>query len=505
MAAIDWTYLARIGGEGIEDFAATCLRQRYDDALQTQPASGDGGIDVFRDTQDGLIVWQIKKFTSPLTTSQKQQVKRSWKRFWDTHVAAGRKIKKYYLATPWTPTDGQREWFNEVTRKAAFPTQWDGAAFFDGLAAEFPATADRFFKVPELLENMVNAKAMLAASPVESADSAFMMAALAKREAALREIRDLASDNYFIDTGTRSSSAEGELPFPATSEAGIFHRFTYLSNNRFYVESVVPRNSQSAELEPISLDISFIIEPGTDDAQTIEDWRLWGIPFQDLKAETCQRGGPFGDSSPRRGSISFVQQRGPQRYPDLQFTIALVDGVQRTSLILPVTEVTHGINGGGVRVVAVSESGILQVELRMASNLAPNTTFMQILPAEGLNPAAVRDELRILAAINPKNIFTISVRGGPVVAKGTGFEGGNLVDVILPIAVDLADLQTHTTNTFVMPEIDETTVRQAEVLHHLAEIYRGTAHSTRWERLVFRVEDPERLRADSIFSGRAPW
>ncbi len=106
VSAIDWAYLGSNGGEGIEDFTAACLRQRYPDALQTRPAQGDGGIDVYRDTPQGLVVWQIKKFTTPLTNSQKQQVKKSWKRFWETHVAPGKKtIALYHLATPWTPTN----------------------------------------------------------------------------------------------------------------------------------------------------------------------------------------------------------------------------------------------------------------------------------------------------------------------------------------------------------------------------------------------------------------
>jgi hypothetical protein len=96
---IDWAYVGSIGGEGIEDFVATCLRQRFPDARQTRPASGDQGIDVVRETPDGIVVWQVKRFTAPLTPQQKQNVQRSWNRFWVTKVEPGVPIAAYYLAT----------------------------------------------------------------------------------------------------------------------------------------------------------------------------------------------------------------------------------------------------------------------------------------------------------------------------------------------------------------------------------------------------------------------
>lgn len=125
MSAIDWQCLGSVGGEGIESFAAACLRQRYSDAIQTKPAQGDGGIDVYPETPEGLVVWQIKKFTTPLTDGQKGQVKRSWKRFWDTHVAGGTKISQYFLATPWTPTDKCQKWFKRTSSLVRRST-WGG-------------------------------------------------------------------------------------------------------------------------------------------------------------------------------------------------------------------------------------------------------------------------------------------------------------------------------------------------------------------------------------------
>ena len=42
MPGIDWAYTGTLGGEALEDFAATCLCQRYPDARQTRTATKTG-------------------------------------------------------------------------------------------------------------------------------------------------------------------------------------------------------------------------------------------------------------------------------------------------------------------------------------------------------------------------------------------------------------------------------------------------------------------------------
>jgi hypothetical protein len=495
MPGIDWTYLGSIGGGGLEDFVATCLRQRHTDARQTRPASGDGGIDIVRETPDGLVVWQVKRFTTPLTSSQKQQVKRSWKRFWNTHVAAGTLIQAYFLATPWTPTDGMLDWFqNEICAEAMFPVRWEGEAFFNALAADFPATADRFFKGPDMLESMVNAKAILAASPAESADQTSMLQALAARDVAIREIRDMVSDNYHLDTGTRSGFSGEVMPFPSPDESGIFYRYTSLGDNRWYVESVVPRNAQSTEIEPISLDIRFIFEPGSDDERKIEEWRAWGIPFRDVEAETHQRGGPWQEAEPQRGVVSFQAASGPLDYPDLEIKASTSSGEDKRMIVLAVTEVSRGVVGLGLRVHAVSKSGILEIDIRVASDTAPDRIDIRVLPAEGLHPEAVRDELIILGSFAGEDSFKVAIANGPTLLTGSKLMPAPSASLILAVASDLALLQTHTREQFLMPTLDTVTDAQLDQMHRLAEIYEGNAFQTTWERLAITVKEPSGIQ-----------
>lgn len=504
MPGIDWAYLGSLGGEGLESFAATCLRQRYPDAVQTRPASGDEGIDVFRKTAEGLIVWQIKRFTAPVTSDQQRQIRRSWKRFWETNVQQGVRVASYALATPWTPTEGKRHWFlDEVCVDTPFDVDWEGEAFFNLLAADYPATADRFFKGHDMLENMVNAKAILASSPVETSDSRSMLDAIRAREAALRKIKDMVSDNYEIDTSIRRvrQGAE-EIPLPPPGEQGLHHRYTRIDATRWQVESVVPKNVQSTEIEPLSLKLRFLVEPGSPEAAAVEQWRLWGVPCTDIPAETQQVGGPFADEHPVAGLISFGCVPVPQDAPRLMLTATRGDGGALSPLSFVVREITRGVEGDGLRVVASSRSHVVEVEARFGSSSAENEFVLRLNPVEGQEPSLVAADLRALGAIELTDNFECVVEGGAVVGAGTGLTPPPIASVVAQIAVDLTRLQPHTTERFLMPDVSRTTERQVDNLRWLANVYNGGAIYETWERLVFTLADPSFLTDQSLLNGR---
>jgi hypothetical protein len=77
MPGYDWPLLADCGGESIESLIATFLRRLYPTARQTNPSQGDGGIDIILESDEGVTVWQIKKYTSPITSGQWANIKRS--------------------------------------------------------------------------------------------------------------------------------------------------------------------------------------------------------------------------------------------------------------------------------------------------------------------------------------------------------------------------------------------------------------------------------------------
>ncbi len=78
MARVEWT---RQSGEDVEAVVAMLLCTEYPNAWRIRPGRGDGGVDVFVPLSDDRAlrdVYQVKKFASNLTSSQKRKIRASF-------------------------------------------------------------------------------------------------------------------------------------------------------------------------------------------------------------------------------------------------------------------------------------------------------------------------------------------------------------------------------------------------------------------------------------------
>lgn len=479
MGHIDWTLLGSHKGESIEEFIAVLLRRKYPDALQVNPSKGDKGIDVYRNTPEGLVNWQVKKFTSPLTSGQWTQVVKSWNRFWAEKVEKGVKVASYTLVTPWTPTDERRADFAKLTAAATFPTQWDGDSFISGLTDEFPETLERFVKGPNVLDSMVMQKSVLASQPVDVADSLTMMESITVRQTKLNEITNLVSDHYFIDTGTRTMAHPEDWPFPEPDDAGVMTRYTYLGNNRFSYQTLVPRTAQSTNDDPIHLEVQFQVADGSPEAQAVRDWSQWGVPFTDIPAITHATGGPLGD---RRGDHSLLSFKpvpsAPTTRPNMRFRIVGADGVEKQSILLRTTEVTQGAATGWPRALAESTYGVLGVELRLGEKDATTSTF-SMDRIEGKSPAGVVEELAHFEAMDETDEVFIAIDGAGDILRAGRFTMPTAMTYMGRVAKALQRLQPSTSEILRMPSFD-VTMGQLKELERLADIYDGNARTDTW-------------------------
>lgn len=500
MPSIDWTLLASHGGESIESFIAVLLRRKYSDAIQTNPSQGDQGIDVYRQTDAGLVVWQIKKFTSPLTTGQWNQVKGSWGRFWDAKVAptdseghalSGEQIAAYYLVTPWVPTSQRHADFATLTAAATFPTQWDSDAFLVGLTDEFPDSLARFMQGPALFDHMVNERALLASSPVERTGDLTMLDAIESRQQAITELRDLVSENYYIDSGTLTVQ-DGQMPLPRPGDAGLAFRYTSLGNNRFSYQAVVPRNDQAGEIEPITMQIEFRVTPGTDEAQQLTDWREWGVPFHDLRANVTEMGGPFGNQRHEESLLSVSLPPSNVGRPNLRLHVLGEDGLSRGSILMTPVEVTRGIDTDWIRIVTQSPSGVFRLDMRQSTEPERSGANFDEGHFENGDPAQVASEIALMESAGLTDTLAVTLGDDPTnttyFAKIGGSEVSESLVNIGRVAKALASLQRSANTYFEMPD-ESTTLWQVGELEGYASIYEGNARRDTWTELPFEAID----------------
>jgi len=489
---LDWAVLGDRGGESLEDFIAKLLRREYPDAQQMTPAQGDGGIDIFRRTPDGLVVWQVKKYAAPLSSGQWTKIKKSWKTFWDTHVeptedgSTAESIVAYYLVTPWTPTEDRYRDFDNLTASATFLTQWDSDAFIQGLADIYPEITDHFVHGPGGYERFVQQAVTLAAAPVERTGDVRMADAINVRQDALDALRDSISDNYYVDRGTFTSNASSP-PMPRDGEVGVFFRWTYHDNNRWEYQSVVPAHAQATELEPLSTQVTFLDPPGTEMYEAVQLWREWGVPFTDARARTVQLGGPF-DGEVVEESLLSVMLTADSRRPDLVLRVIRNDGAVRFSIRLTDATATSGASTDWIRLHAATPARVLSFELRDdQSGSNPKVTF-EVGNVDGLNPSDVLVEIDLLTTIDPTDTFFVEMTTGAQILKGEGLTiPTSLASHYRPVAAGLVTLQSSTTMNLVMPDIMEMQLGQFARFQSLVSIYEGTALVAEWEEISMTI------------------
>lgn len=497
MPTYDWPLIQQRSGDSIESLVATLLRREYSDARQINPSQGDGGIDILRSTADGLEVWQVKGFTTAMTDSQFRQVKNSWERFVEEHVAPGeRRIARYHLVTPWTPTEERNTLFDELTADATFPCQWDSDAFIAGLADSYPQTMQRFTHGEGVLEQFISQKAMLASSPVERGESLKMLDAIETRQDALDALRDTIHDNYRIEHGTRTVANSQEIPLPLDDDPAVFHRMTYLGDSRWKYESVVPRTPDAAEIDPISMDVEFLTNPGTPEHDAVRAWEEWGTPFQDVRVRTTTTGGPFAHDEPVESIVSIIE-RSRDEIPSLYLRCTASNGHRRFRMPLVVASKTVGTQTGWVRLLLDAPHRVLNFELRFKQGEGAEAK-VQMGHVDGRNPEAVCDELEALLSIRESDVISVETgTGDPLLrAHGTVLPSA-LEAVYLPVARQLTLLQAHTAPALVMPSIAEITDSQFRHLSLLATIYSGVPHRWNWTELRFQVPEDD-TEAESI-------
>lgn len=496
MGAYNWAAaLGDRGGEELEDLIATLLIRRHPDARQVNPSQGDGGRDVVRATDNGLEVWQIKKFAAALTASQWAQVKGSWHRFNKWLEEHGNpKVWLFHLVTPWTPTDERQDDFENLTADAPFKAVWDGEAYVNALVDDAPTTWDRFLHGSGNLERFITSKALLAASPVEQADSVSMLDAIETRQTAIDALRDTVSDHYRIDHAVRTVR-NGSPPAPNPDDVAVYQTMTYLGNDRWAVDSIVPRSPSAGTADPIRLHFEFLDAPGTAEHQAVQDWLNWGIPFENVRARTKRTGGPMGDQFSEESTLSFVEV-DRESHPDLLFTATAVDGSTRLEKRLQTVTATRGAVTDGLRITAKTRFDVVRMEFR-AGNGAPADVRFSTGSLDGLRPADALRELDEILTVEESDVVSIEVESGELLLRGGGMTASDVLrDFHRAIAEGLVVLQEHATERFVMPDVTEVTVGELDVFKDYVAIYSGKPRVRTWISRGFGIPadaSPEQL------------
>lgn len=126
------------------------LCSKFQNVIRVRPSQGDHGIDVFVPGPRGFgaqrSVYQVKKYASNLTSTQKRRIKQSYQTVVQASEREGWEITDWHLVMPLDLTTQNLGWLDEVLENAPFPCEPHGLVYCDTLAAHHPKVIDYYFR-----------------------------------------------------------------------------------------------------------------------------------------------------------------------------------------------------------------------------------------------------------------------------------------------------------------------------------------------------------------------
>lgn len=147
MTRVEWT---RRSPDDIEAAIGMLLCSRSPNAVRVRPSQGDGGIDIFIPGAGGggqeRAVWQVKRYSENLTSTQKRAIKRSFTRAVEAAESQGWRITEWHLIMPLDLTNQNLAWLDDFIGDRDFPCETHGLLLCDTLAADYPNVIDYYLR-----------------------------------------------------------------------------------------------------------------------------------------------------------------------------------------------------------------------------------------------------------------------------------------------------------------------------------------------------------------------
>ena len=508
MARIEWT---RLSGEDVEAVISMLLCGEYFEAWRVQPGQGDGGIDVFVPAEGSLDrrrVYQVKRYSERLTSSQKRKIKRSLDRAVESADEDGWTIEHWALVTPLDPTPNDIAWFRDLTADLECGTDWIGLTRVEYLAATYPEVVDYYVR---------DGKERLAAQTDRLVS---IIAARADRETGgpLRpeDIRGDLIDVYraINECDPHYRYGISVMPIKPTEdnskdEPGLVAVSSSGSDEAGWVTIKIYARSREAITErPITAEFQML----SADDSVAEQYRQ----FFELGRPTSMPAGSFRARLDLPGGLDINLQSAAVRIvpaneqsSDCEDTYLLVGVMSPEQEVLAelVVERVHknAIPRGGQRTVWRDSVGFVEIEIVAIDSLYPDLTItfsISVDPAGGI-PDEIAPSLQFAAHLHDPNTIAFATTYGPRNWSIGSVNGGDRardpgLNRLARLATALTEIQPYTSTRLRFPR--EFTGDQAIQILNAARLLTGEPVSMTWHDGLRVVRDPEATDVELDYS-----
>lgn len=508
MSRIEWT---RYNGDDIESLVAMFISGDYPEAERITPSKGDGGIDVLVKT-DKTRVYQVKKFSGPLSSSQAKQVKKSVDRLCSDPRVKGLQVDEWHLVMPWDATWETKEWVTDYVTKKGLPEPiWDGLTQCDFWASKYPHVVDYYLRgnaerIREMAVSIVQGLRLkdIRDEEVQSRDIAAFSDELKETVAMLNREDPFYAYGIHVEPQLKTPDRDDVREALTNVKPGVVLS-TLVGDSRVSIRvDVYVKNRVALQLDPLKINMVMTAKLGSEQAVAIENFRKFGSPME-LSA------GVSGSSNFPGGLGGEFENAGVTVHPasaisdgDRELRLLLFDESDRQvdSMVVRREYTTTGIPSEdkgprGMESRLTDAHNVLEIILRF--DVDEQTSSMAITPRapHGKLAVDVLPALRFYKKAQAPNNLTAAPRFGPVpdLRQALMPREKNVADLWVDVAAALSLIQEHTAHRLLFPELEKMEEQAIREILRAGALLQG---QTLTEHMALIGTDPDPTLPDEV-------
>lgn len=485
----------RYSGEDVEAVVALFVLRDNPHGNRRLPAQGDHGIDVLVRNDDGSwSVWQVKRYTDPLDSSQRRSITKSWNRLQEYVRGRGITLRDWWVARPRDPTDGDERWLAELTAGSGVPTHWLGLANLDAWTTRYPEVVDYYLhggrdRAFDYAMRALQAARLLGGDSDKPLDPDGVELGL---EAVFHAVNDR-DPHYRYEFQVRAPRPFDESELAEFPE-DLAWRATVTRPDVEVVTEVFRRYDQAGEDSPLQLEV-FAKPESDEDRQQLRDHREYGLPLVGLPVEVAGSLPGFALSGAHTATItSVVGRSGRHSGPHLlNVSIGEEHPVAGTALM---SDFVRGENGGWSWSGRIG--GVAMFSTLGGGEPAKQGITMRPFSIEGMTPAEADLALTLMRATMSVGKIELRLPDGPIVLEMKSVDAGSDDDTLaealrsldrtLQVVRALRTLQTRIPVALRVPDRSELTIPEIDAWVRAADLLTGTQRVAQWEPFLFTAD-----------------
>ncbi len=419
MARVEWT---RHEGDDVEAVVGMFICSDFPDAVRVRPSQGDGGVDIFVPGPQGFTkqraIYQVKKYHSNLTSSQKRKITRSFDKVVEASEAEGWEIIEWHLVMPLDLTDHNlANWLKELTVDAKFPCETHGLLYCDTKAAQYPKVVDYYMRDgKERLQSAVdNLTAIIARrvdrQPNEPLVATDVMSDLASIYKALNDHDPF----YRYEFGVSDSPP---APTPASEDPGLVGVYAMQHDSVWVAIKIFALSLESLRERPITAQLQVAVPRGDNELQEqFQKFVDYGAPMAMPRGTVSGLldlpGGLGGEL--QDASLQVIAAPADGQADPIELIIAVVEPDSETVIAsTTIRRIEQSAGQAGTRSVFTDQANLFTLEMLVQAGQLDGTMSLEVdYDLTGRRPAELIDSLKVLSAWHSPNRLAFARTYGP--------------------------------------------------------------------------------------------